>query len=52
MVKVEFIRDFKDCYLKGSTKEVHPHFAKAVSVPQKHKMMEEPTKTKRLNGGK
>lgn len=51
MVKIKFIRDFKDCYPKGAVKTVHAHFAKvlidegfakAVSVPQKNKMIEMP----------
>lgn len=55
MIKIEFIQSFK-CYKKGDTKEVQPHFAKvlidegfakAVDVPQKHKMIEEPKKEKR-----
>ena len=62
MVKIEFIRDFKDCYQKGSVKTVHAHFAKAliesgfakaVSVPQRHKMIEEPEmkKGQSITGG-
>ena len=56
MVKIEFIQDFKSCYRKGETRDVQPHFAKAlidsgyakaIEVPQKHKMVEKPLKEKR-----
>ncbi len=54
MIKIEFIQDFK-CYQKGDMRTVHLHFAKvlidgglakAVGVPEKHKMIEEPVKMK------
>ncbi len=50
MVEIEFITPFK-CYKKGDTNKVQPHFAKvlidqgfakAVNMPQKHKMILEP----------
>jgi len=51
MIRVEFIRDFKSCYRKGDTRDVQPHFAKAlidsgfakaVKRPERNKMIEEP----------
>ena len=56
MVKIKFIQDFKSCYKKGDTREVQPHFAKAlidsgyakaIERPKKHKMIEKPEKEKR-----
>ncbi len=56
MIKVEFIRDFKSCYRKGDTRDVQPHFAKAliesgfakaIERPERNKMIGEPIKEKR-----
>ena len=55
MIKIEFIQDFKSCYKKGDTRTVHLHFAKvlidgglakAVGVPEKNKMVQEPMREK------
>lgn len=54
MMEVEFIQAYK-CYKKGDRKNAQPHFAqvlidqglaKAVNVPQRHKMIGQPVMEK------
>ena len=55
-MKVEFLKDWKDCHKKGSVRDVTPDFAhmlietgfaKAVDGPPRHKMITRPPKEKR-----
>lgn len=55
-MRIEFLKDWKDCNRKGDTREVAKHFgavlietgfAKAVGSPPRHKMIESPEKEKR-----
>jgi len=55
-MKVEFLKDWKDCHEKGSVFDATPHFAemlietgyaKAVDAPPRHKMITEAPKEKR-----
>ena len=54
-IEIEFIRDYKTCHKKGARWNAQPHFAemlielgyaKAIHKPNRHKMMEGPTKAK------
>jgi len=56
-MKVEFLKDWKDCHKKGSVFDARPHFAvmliesgyaKAIDEPTMHKMIISPEKEKRL----
>lgn len=55
-MKVEFLKDWKDCHKKGSVRDVtapfaatliETGFAKAVDEPPRHKMITSPPKEKR-----